>query len=686
MDQVAQQSQFGMLKVFPLIKADEKTHTVFGLVTAETPDKENETCDYEGAKKAYQDWSNEAKTATENSGQAISLGNIRVQHTDQVGGKATDIVYDDDEKQILVKSQPIDDAMWKAIADGFYTGYSQGGDYAERSCQECGATIPKSKGNYCGSCKKIVGVRYIPTIAEVSYVDNPCHGSAHFQFVKSDGTTKLVKFKARSESMEPEQSATSPSIAELVKSPEITELIKGVVSEVLRKEAKTKRVAGEDLTSDCFAYVGDKNDTSTWKLPIKFSTEEKTKSHIRNALARFNQTKGIPAGSKASVKSKIEAAAKKHGIESSDESKKADNVKELIKNFIEAKVAERLPATLRKDLYTVARFAGLINEIAYVLWSAQYEAEMELDASTIPDELQEDLENLVETFLAMAEEESNELTAATAERIGKVMKVDATGLEKAYNKAAGIVNKIKKAVSDHHEAIKKANSDHEEKVHGHLEDLKDCMCNSGSKAAKAAFSKAIPKTKAPDQDTDAEVDDQEEGEIEPIDPSEEGTENIAQKTFSAEDVEKIVNKSVQSVLKALAKKDDEEDDEEGEERPAKKVAKKKKPAEDDEEDEEEEPAPKSKKAAAGVGTRSSSPANGPQVRTMPITKSQDRQEEPSNRMTDTVKKGEVDPKTVRAAIQKGDVSAQLELMKGAKPQGQVPSTLASAVGALSKRR
>jgi len=86
------------------------------------------------------------------------------------------------------------------------------------------------------------------------------------------------------------------------------------------REAKTKKVAGEDLGPGAFAYVGDKNDTSTWKLPIKFSSEEATKAHIRNALARFNQTKGIPADKKPEVLAKIKAAAKAHGIHVSGDS------------------------------------------------------------------------------------------------------------------------------------------------------------------------------------------------------------------------------------------------------------------------------------------------------------------------------------------------------------------------------
>lgn len=84
-------------------------------------------------------------------------------------------------------------------------------------------------------------------------------------------------------------------------------------------EKNTKRVAGEDLTSKAFAYVGDAKKKSTWKLPIEFKSEAKTKRHIRNAIARFDQTDMPNADAKAAAWKRIVAAAKKYGIEIADE-------------------------------------------------------------------------------------------------------------------------------------------------------------------------------------------------------------------------------------------------------------------------------------------------------------------------------------------------------------------------------
>lgn len=98
------------------------------------------------------------------------------------------------------------------------------------------------------------------------------------------------------------------------------------ITEHRAKSEKTKRVDGEDLTADCFAYVGDPDLVSTWKFPIKFSDEEKTKTHIRNAIARSAEEKDIPASEKDKVWQKIVAAAEKYGIHVSDEEQNSRDV------------------------------------------------------------------------------------------------------------------------------------------------------------------------------------------------------------------------------------------------------------------------------------------------------------------------------------------------------------------------
>lgn len=68
--------------------------------------------------------------------------------------------------------------------------------------------------------------------------------------------------------------------------------IRSHVPELRGDGEKTKKVAGESLTRKCFLLAGDPDKTDTWELPWKFSTDEKTKSHLRDALSRFDQVEG----------------------------------------------------------------------------------------------------------------------------------------------------------------------------------------------------------------------------------------------------------------------------------------------------------------------------------------------------------------------------------------------------------
>ena len=94
-------------------------------------------------------------------------------------------------------------------------------------------------------------------------------------------------------------------------------------SDVRADGKKTRRVDGEDLPASAHLYVGDPDKPETWSLPWKFSSEAKTKRHLRNALARFNQTEKIPADKKAGVWKKLVRLCKKYGITVSDEEQKS---------------------------------------------------------------------------------------------------------------------------------------------------------------------------------------------------------------------------------------------------------------------------------------------------------------------------------------------------------------------------
>lgn len=428
-------------KFIPFYKIDEAKREVYGIVTAQLPDQADETCHYESTVPYY-------KAVAEEMGKATDGENImplREMHQLSAVGKGTQLAPHDDTKEILMAFKVVDDNAWKKVVERVYTGFSQGGDYI-RKWVENGI-------NY-----------YTAKPAEVSLVDNPCLGAARF-VIKADGTMALQKMLAGGQVVDTPvandaeagemgemvkllnrmaaKSAKCPCKCEMcakgeckgckaetkcascgcgTKANEAGELEKAIERVLVRfgvvKEAKTKRVAGVDLPASCFAYVGDPEKTGTWKLPINFpGDDEKTKTHIRNALSRFSSTQGIPDDEKDKVKAKIVAAAKKHGIETSDASDKAirGTLAKMLPAYLVAdpaktKLAGKQVSELVKGMYQVSSLAMMLQDLQWLVASTEYERDWEQDGSTVPDELRTSFEAMIPIFIAMAREEATELT------------------------------------------------------------------------------------------------------------------------------------------------------------------------------------------------------------------------------------------------------------------------------------
>lgn len=100
----------------------------------------------------------------------------------------------------------------------------------------------------------------------------------------------------------------------------VPEEVRSHVAE-FRDDDPHKTVDGEVLRADAFLIVGDAKDPETWHLPWKFSTDEKTKSHLRDALARFDQVQGVDADVKDAAKKRLIELCKEHGIDVADTEK-----------------------------------------------------------------------------------------------------------------------------------------------------------------------------------------------------------------------------------------------------------------------------------------------------------------------------------------------------------------------------
>ena len=411
-------------KFIPFIKVDATKREVWGIVTAEVPDKEDEVCDYEKSKPYYKAVIDEMAKATDGK----NFFPLREMHQLSAVGKGIGFEFRDVDKEIFMGFKVVDDDAWRKIDEGVYTGFSQGGSKVSEEPD------PVYKG-----C-----MRYVANPSEVSVVDNPCLGVAHFTYVKADGSVELRKFKKT-------EDAITVSLTRL--GAMIDKALAGKAGPISFIKGKTKRVAGEDLPSSAFAYVGDPEDTSTWKLPIKFSTDEKTKSHIRNALSRFNQTQGIPAGERSKVYQRIVSAAKQHGIDVSDEKALISRIHKCLRTAARIHVNRILRAApfgsvagtlalaklrpnvqvldddlgrLQKGMYEVSRLAQCVNEVGYLVYAVCNEQQWEGDEdSPLPEMLASNVNSLMDSLLSMVKEETDEMR----EEIAMRMKAGETGAD-----------------------------------------------------------------------------------------------------------------------------------------------------------------------------------------------------------------------------------------------------------------
>lgn len=169
------------MKLFAQIrKVDEAKRLVFGRAAEEVVDKADEIMDYASSKPFFEKWSQEIAKDTDGK----SLGNVRAMHGKVAAGKLTGIDFNDAEKAIDICAKVVDDAEWKKVLEGVYTGFSVGGAYVDGSKK-----VEKLDD------KQVT--RYTAAPSEISLVDRPCIPTAKFfEVQKADGTLSKVDFQA----------------------------------------------------------------------------------------------------------------------------------------------------------------------------------------------------------------------------------------------------------------------------------------------------------------------------------------------------------------------------------------------------------------------------------------------------------------------------------------------------------
>lgn len=401
--------------------ADDGTGFVYlnAIGADETPDIDDEIFDYKTSKPYVEAWSENSAETTKSAGQAVSYGNVRAQHgaagaQNAAGTICEPIDFNDSKKRVSLRIKVVDaDAITK-VQEGVYRGVSIKGRLVGKKWRD---------GKF---------YRYTVDPVEFSLVDKPANPNATITVVKADGSTEILK---------------------------------------VADEKKTKHVGGKDLGPESFAYVGDKSKTETWKLPIHDA------SHVRNALARLDQTEGIPEGEKGKVEAKIRRAAKRFGID-------AESLKEKAKGGFAG-----------TGMGTVAQLAYLLDSLFYLRDTTLFEAEVEDDGSEIPKRIAELLSTAAEILEDLTSEEVEELIqmtepakkAATAEEIEKAAK---SSFEKAKSAHEAMGDCIKAALASHeehrHDKVKtqlEKMADHHSKMADHFKG-NDGDADDAEKAAK----------------------------------------------------------------------------------------------------------------------------------------------------------------------------------------------------------
>lgn len=371
----------------PLVKVDLIKREVWGVVTAEVPDKTEEICDYETTAPYYEDVVKEMSKATDGK----NIFPLRAMHGLIAAGKGIAIEFRKEAKEIYMGFKVVDDAEWNKVQENVYTGFSQGGRYVKRW----------KDGNF---------MRYTADPGEVSLVDMPCLTRAHFEVVKADGTVELRKFSKR------EEIPTAPGLVNT--RPTSVENVKETTCNCDCTACKANNCAGCTMAGcQCSEGKPAKAGNSKMKFLVTTSTGEQYLPYadekdvpdyklLQQSWDALNEGKRVAkytGPDKNKAIRKIKQVYAKHDVETPSE--KMERITPLVKDILEERIQSRAYGQLGKGMYTVGRFAQIVDELGYLWMSLEYERVDEDDVSEATDEVKSILGNLLDALLSYTEEQ-----------------------------------------------------------------------------------------------------------------------------------------------------------------------------------------------------------------------------------------------------------------------------------------
>ncbi|MCB4802659.1 hypothetical protein QO001_002211 [Methylobacterium brachiatum] len=347
----------------PLTKVDAVNRLVYGVATAEAPDRSGEVCDYASTKPFYEKWSGGIAKATDGR----SLGNLRAMHGKVAAGKVTQIAFNDDARQIEICAKVVDDAEWRKVEEGVYTGFSQGGAYAKRWKGEDGL------------------MRYTADPSEVSLVDLPCLPSATFQVLKADGAAETRPF-ADSVRIAPPPEPTNAAVLAKAEdlaaaagrpdevgdfvAPAREALVKASEAAALAQALSAPEPPSAPSPAEG-APVTDGEVAQVWKAKDGATFAKKADALAHNTRVEAEASAKAAAGP---VLDALSDLGKRLGAGDGDAAPAPDRPRKRSRAEVEKTAGGSVAgADLAKDLYGVSRLAVLLCEIKSMVGSAVFD-------------------------------------------------------------------------------------------------------------------------------------------------------------------------------------------------------------------------------------------------------------------------------------------------------------------------
>ena len=360
----------------PLVKVDVAKREVWGVVTAESPDRDDEICDYASTVPYYKTMVQEMSKATDGE----NIFPLRAMHGLIAAGKGIGIEFRDETKEIYMGFKVVDDAEWKKVEENVYTGFSQGGRY-----------IKKWKdGDY---------TKYTAKPIEVSLVDVPCLSRATYDLVRADGKIEIRKFSSLNLNKD-----TCACPCASCKDGNCSGCSADTKCQMSAKADKAVKYLVDSNGEKHLPYTGEDGKPNHRLMGAAWAALFNSGGHRGHKYEGPN---------KEQAKKKLKQIYAREGLDNPSE--KSERIDGLIKNIVEDRIKSTAYGRFNKGMYTISRFAQITEDLKYLWMSLEYEREAEGDDSPVTDDLKGTFEDLLDHLLAYTEEQIEEERARLKE-------------------------------------------------------------------------------------------------------------------------------------------------------------------------------------------------------------------------------------------------------------------------------